>query len=351
MASTDQLATRVRRILAGALPSSVLVHVVPRSQEEAPAFDVIIEAGATSHRFVAGWAGEGWPGDAEELARHVPTIEVAVARKLSDSAKAWLAGRGIGWIDESGDANITRSSGLVLVRDSVRASTSSVRPPRWSGSTLAVAEAVISGITPTVERIETATSMSRNATATGLARLERLGYLDRPEASRGPRSGRRVVDSESLLDGYAAAAAEQRSKQPLVRAHRLWVGDPMRTLRSEIAPALSGSKHRWAVTGVAAAQLIAPYLTEVTTLDLYVDADLMANPGHLATRLGARIVDRGHVIEVRELPTVMTERGPFVDGVRVALPARVYADLRAAGGRWAEAAAHLREEFRAGTAA
>ena len=129
------------------------------------------------------------------------------------------------------------------------------------------------------------------------------------------------------------------------------MGDPVGTLRTEIAPALSGSNHRWAVTGAAASQLIAPYLTDVTTLDLYVDADLMADPARLASRLGARIVERGHVIEVRELPTLMSAKGPRVDSIQVALPVRVYADLLAGGGRWAEAAQHLREEFDAGTAA
>jgi hypothetical protein len=123
------------------------------------------------------------------------------------------------------------------------------------------------------------------------------------------------------------------------------------TLRTEIAPALSDSNHRWAVTGAAASLLLAPYLTEVTTLDLYVDADLMTDPARLALRIGARVVDRGHVIEVRELPTSMSARGPVVDGIQVALPVRVYADLLAAGGRLAEAAQHLREGFHAGTAA
>ncbi|MBW4078641.1 MAG: hypothetical protein HIU84_09080 [Acidobacteria bacterium] len=123
----------------------------------------------------------------------------------------------------------------------------------------------------------------------------------------------------------------------------------MTTLRSEIAPTLSASGHRWAVTGVGASLLLAPYLSDVTTLDFYVDADLMASPRVLESRLGARIVERGHVIEVRELPTLMSEKGPIVEGVRVALPVRVYADLLGIGGRAAEAAEHLREEINVGS--
>ena len=47
----------------------------------------------------------------------------------------------------------------------------------------------------------------------------------------------------------------------------------------------------------------------------------------------------------------MSAKGPVIDGVQVALPVRVYADLTAAGGRSAEAAHHLRETLHVGTTA
>ncbi|NNN20783.1 MAG: hypothetical protein HKL80_02110 [Acidimicrobiales bacterium] len=148
-----------------------------------------------------------------------------------------------------------------------------------------------------------------------------------------------------LLDSYANAAADRRSKQNMLRFHRIWIGDPMETLRTEMAPALLKSNCDWATTGAGASLLMVPYLTEVTRIDLYVDAELMSNPTRLSSLLGARIVEHGQVIEVRELPTVMSVNGPVVEGIQVALPIRVYADLLAAGGRWAEAAQHLREDL------
>lgn len=54
---------------------------------------------------------------------------------------------------------------------------------------------------------------------------------------------------------------------------------------------------------------------------------------------------------MRPLPTPTTVPGPVVDGVHVAAPVRVYADLASLGGRWAEAAQHLREVLELGTAA
>jgi hypothetical protein len=164
-------------------------------------------------------------------------------------------------------------------------------------------------------------------------------------------SSRRVTAAGAFLDAYTAAVAERRSRQAPVRVHRLWTGDPLDTLRAEIAPALDAADAVWAVTGAAASVLLAPYLSDITNLDLYTDPDTMADSPRLAAVLGGRIVEKGHRIEIRELPTPMAASGPVIDGVRVALPVRVYADLAAAGGRSAEAAHHLRETLHAGTAA
>jgi SOS-response transcriptional repressor LexA len=216
---------------------------------------------------------------------------------------------------------------------------------------LAVAEAALSGITPTVESIEKATGLSRHATASALARLEHLGFLERPRALRGPQSARRIANINTFLDTYAKAAAEQRQKQLPVLVHRLWDRDPLDTLAAGIGPALTRANARWAVTGAAASVLLAPYLSDVTTLELYIDVETMSDRKSLASLLGGRIVEKGHRIEIREVPTPMTIKGPVIDGMQVALPVRVYADLRAVGGRWAEAGQHLRETLDVGTAA
>jgi len=350
MTTRTQLATRVRRTLTSVLPPGVRVFVVPRA-DGSPTFDVTVQTGAADHRFLAGWAGKGWPADVEELVRASPGVEIAVAAEFSHNARVLLDQRGIGWIDESGLASITRPSGLIISREPIRESVMSPSPIKWSRSTLAVAEAALSGVTPTVESIEEATGLSRHATAIGLAQLERLGLLARPTARRGPKSGRQIVDYADFLDNYSKVAIERRSRQKVLRFHRLWEGNAVATLRTEIAPALSTLEHHWAVTGTAASQLIAPYLSDVTTLDLYVDPELMSNTQELELRLGARIVQRGQVIEVRELPTLMSEKGPVLDSISVALPVRVYADLLGIGGRSAEAAQHLREELHVGPAA
>lgn len=345
-----QLGTRVRRTLTQVLPKGLRVEVEPRPEASEPTFLVTVAAGKVSHRFRAGWAGEGWPADVRRLTTLAPGLDVVTGSRLSDGSRSLLTERGIGWADESGAADINLPSGLVVVRETSRSIRDREKPLRWAGSVFAAAEAMLSGARPTVMSIEQATKLSRNATATALDRLERLGLLERPDARRGRKSGRRIVDPDALLDAYATAAGTARGRQPVVLIHRLWT-DPVDALRDEIAPALANAGNAWAVTGAAASQLLAPYLTAVTTLELYVDAELFADQARLASLLDGRVVEKGHRIEVRELPTAVSATGPVKEGVRLALPVRVYADLIVAGGRSAEAAHHLRETLHVGTAA
>ena len=350
MPTGDQLPKRIQRILTAALPDGLRVDVQPRPQTTARAYDVTVRAGAGEHRFIAGWAGEGWPADVEQLASLAPDVEVVVATRLSDGARKWVSQAGLGWVDEAGHVEIIRPSGLVISKEPPHARTCQQLPLRWTRATFTVAEAALSGTTPTVDAIERETGLSRNATASVLARLERLGFLDRPDAQRGPMSARHIVDANAFLDVYATAASERRATQTFVLVHRLW-SDPLETLRDSIAPALNNNDVRWAVTGVAASVLLAPYLSDVTTLELYVEQELSTDQSRLASLLGGRVVEKGHRIEARELPTAMSAKGPVIDGVQVALPVRVYADLTAAGGRSAEAAHHLRETLHVGTTA
>ncbi len=350
MGTSEQLAARVGRLFASVIPRGLVADVTPR-QAVGPAFDVVIGAGPVKHRIIVGWAGEGWPSDVERIVHLVPGVEVVAAARLSDGARGWLERHGRGWADETGDADISRISGLVIFRQPSVVRQRHEASSRWTRSTLTAAEAALSGIAPTVEGIERSTGLSRHATANALSRLEEFGYLKRTRALRGPQSARRVINGDGLLDAYAKAAAEQRRKQSPVLVHRLWNSDPLQTLASEVGPALAKADASWAVTSAAASLLLAPYLTDVTVLDLYVDPMTMSDRKRLASLLGGQIVEKGHRIAIWAVPTAMTIKGPVIDGMQVALPVRVYADLKAAGGRWAEASEHLRETLDVGTAA
>ena len=337
--------TRIRRATVSVLPPELQVEVLADTQGETGVFDVSVSTGNHIHHFRAGWAGVGWPADVERLLRSAPTVHVAYAQRFSDGAKEILQQHRIGWIDEAGGANIFLRSGLVLSRDA-RESVVTRRPhgERWTRAMLAATEAILAGTSPRVEAIQESARISRGAAANSLARLEELGLLERRGASRGPTSYREVVDRDRCIDAYVDAAGAFRTKDEVVKIHTV-MREPLESLEHHIAPQFRDNKFRWAVSGVAASMLLAPYLSDFSVVECYVDSDLFSDRGRLAATFNGRIVDRGHRIEVRELPTAHSDHGPRVRGIHVALPARVYADLRATKGRTAEAAEHVREVF------
>ena len=262
------------------------VDVQPRPQTTPRAYDVTVRAGAGEHRFIAGRAGEGWPAD----------VDSSNVRQIWKSSlpPASRMGRGSGSA-RRGSAGSTsrprRNHQTVRSRHLERTDTCADAPganTRWTRATFTVAEAALSGTTPTVTP-SNANWLSRNATAS-VCRAPRTARVSGPtDAQRGPMSARHIVDSNAFLDAYAIAVAERRGTQSSVLVHRLW-SDPLETLRDTIAPALNNNDVRWAVTGVAASVLLAPYLSDVTTLELYVEQELSTDQSRLASLLGGRVV-------------------------------------------------------------
>lgn len=342
MESASKFVPKIRMAVIAVLPLGLDVNVEPQLSGVIPTFDITVRTAAGAQRFGGVWAGKGWPSDVRRAAALAPNADVIFAAKVSEGAQEWLAAEKLGWVDEIGNASVATPTGLVISRQATGKPSVPDAVDRWTTTMLAAAEAILNGAPPTVEAVESATSSSRGAVANALARLERRGLLRRPSHTRGPQSARQIVDVAAFVDEYAVAAAFARSKQKVLKIHCLW-SDPLEEFAADIAPALNRHGVPWAVTGTAASTLLAPYLGSVTTVDLYVDKVLFAEPARLADLVGGRVVDKGHRIEVRELPTPVTAGGPLVNGVRVAVPCRVYADLMAAGGRSAEAGQHLRE--------
>jgi hypothetical protein len=102
----------------------------------------------------------------------------------------------------------------------------------------------------------------------------------------------------------------------------------------------------WAVTGVMGASMLAPYLTETTTGDVYVDAASLPELHNIARSVDIEPLDGGRLV-LRPFPTATSKRlATKTDGIRVAPWPRVYADVRQVGVRGEEAAEHLREVLR-----
>ncbi len=260
---------------------------------------------------------------------------------MSSASRQLLSAAGIGWVDETGAAEIAIST-LVVSRTG--------RPQPTDGlkgrtpAVLAIAEALLCGVRATVSATEEATGLSTGSCTAALRFLTGEGLLV-VDAERGRRSARRVEDADRLLDAYARTARAEPS------GPRLQVGLLGRDLLDELA-ATGRTWDRndvlWAATGAAAASVLAPYLTGVGSVEVYVDADTVAGLEAVATRADLRIIEGGR-LTLRPFPTASVRSlADEVEGSRVAPWPRVYVDLQAEGVRGEEAAEHLREVVHAG---
>jgi hypothetical protein len=94
------------------------------------------------------------------------------------------------------------------------------------------------------------------------------------------------------------------------------------------------------------AAVLAPYLTETTTGDVYVDAASLPELHNIARLVDIEPLDGGRLV-LRPFPTATSKRlATETDGIRVAPWPRVFADVRQVGVRGEEAAEHLREVLR-----
>lgn len=189
--------TRLERAVRAVLPAGGLVITKAVG-------DGRIQVDAAGGRFIATWIGEGWLRDARSaLAAGESRADIVVARRMSPGARSAVAQAGLGWVDESGGAEIALPG--LLVSRSGRPDPKVQRSPRWTRSVVGTAEALLLGTRPTVAEVEAVTGLSAGSATKALAVLTELGLL-RSGAARGRRSAREIDDRDGLLDAYAAAA-------------------------------------------------------------------------------------------------------------------------------------------------
>jgi hypothetical protein len=310
-----------------------LRHVLPRKVDVRDEREAVAVNGTLLR---VSWIGEGWLSDVRELLRYGPERpDVAVAKKMSPGAREALDQASINWVDETGAAEIV--VGPIIV-----AKSGNPKPQKltsWTPAVIAVAEALLCGTKPTVANTKKATELSAGSCTNALRFLTEEKLLT-AEAERGPKSARRIEDFGRLLNSYAAAVAE--SPEPIsVQVGMLW-RDVIAGL-SEIGSRWSVDKRSWACTGTAAAALYAPYLTAVSSAEVYVDADTPAGLESAALEVGLEPMEGGR-LTLRPFPTSAAKTLTTIrEGLRLAPWPRVYADLRVSGVRGEEAAEHLRE--------
>ncbi|MYD78816.1 MAG: hypothetical protein F4239_08025 [Gammaproteobacteria bacterium] len=172
---------RSEAAIAAVLPHSVQIQ---RGREHGYAIDLVIN-GQTIR---AEWLGEGGLRQARELiaeGEHYP--DVAVARRMSPGAREVLSTAGVGWVDETGAAEIVLDS--LIVSKSGHYIKKPKKSPRWTPAVLAVAEALICGGRPTVSTMQEATRLSTGSVTNALRTLMDMSLIS-AEAHRGRNSAR-----------------------------------------------------------------------------------------------------------------------------------------------------------------
>ena len=319
----------------------LLVSVLPPQVEVSTSGPDRVVVNGTE--LIVAWAGEGSLPDVRRVLATGPRRpQLVAARRLSPGARAELSSSGVGWVDESGAAEIAVGS-IVVVRpglvDSARH-----RPPGWTAATEAVAEALLSDISPTVDAVAATTGLSTGSCVTALRTLTDLKLLTHG-AKRGRGSGRRIVDPDRLLDAYATAAAA-RKRPPSLRVGVAWRDVVDATI--DVGKSWTAEGIAWAATGAVASMVTAPHLTNVNTSDVYIAGTSLTDLAHAARAVGLEPMEGGR-LQLICFPTVTTSRLiEEADGMMVAPWPRVFADLRVWGVRGEDLAEHLREIRRRG---
>lgn len=165
-----------------------------------------------------------------------------------------------------------------------------------------------------------------------------------PVASEGTgtRRIRYLTDASALLDLWAE---EDRPRPEQTRTFVLAQGP--RQLVAEIGGKLAARGLGYALTGAAAASLIAPFVTAVPVTEVWVTARAMARS--LPEAVGGEAADNGYNVVFWQAKgdTPLAFRD-HVAGLWLANRFRLYADLRRDPRRGPEQAAHLRQDVKLG---
>lgn len=330
------LSRRLFQALVAALPNSLDLYL-PESDELDS--DQTVRFTLNTNSIRATWIGDGRGLDLEGLLAADSGIDLIVGDHLSRFTRERATEANVSWVDATGAADV-RLPGVVVIKPDTPLSPAPTTPvARWNQSTIGTAEAVLTGVTPTVTSVHEATGLSRGAVTNALRVLTDTGLLT-ATAARGRSSARSVPSLDALLDAYTVAINSKRVGRSL---HVGLVGDLMDGL-ARVGSRWDTAGIGWAATGAAAAHQLAPTLTDISTVTVYVRA---ANPAQLegiADHGDVRAIKGGRLV-LRPFPNPTVDRlAKRVAGIRVVSWPRAYVDVHQDGVRGPDAAAHLREE-------
>lgn len=298
------------------------------------------------------WAGSGWPSELRRVLAKVerpwPRNLLVAARSFSPGSLEELERWDANWLDAAGNVRLSMSPGLLVLRVAPEGRRMIKSDFSWSTSSVSIAERLLSesvggrGVDRIILKdLVDGTGWSAPQVSNVLRAFDEKEWTVRRGPPRGRGVWRELTSPGTLLEAWSAYQAGMRPRRIL--GHKL-TRDPIRFLREELAPRLN-ELGVWAVTGWAGLEIVAPYVSTVPTLQVYLPSELFQQRivDSLFSEMRIRRVDEGGNIEIKESVFPLLVAGRADMDLPVVNFARLYSDLLEIGGRAGDGAEHLRE--------
>ncbi len=267
----------------------------------------------------------------------LPTI--LIADETTGEAREILERHGIGVVDGLGNAHI-ELPGLLLHLEGRRAQRrdAGAAPARLRGKAGVAAQALL--LAPDrewhVHDLAEEAKISKGLAHRVLARLENEKLMTAGGA--GPQRVRRLVDPTALLDLWA----EENVDRPRRTLGYALARSPQQLVH-DLGRGLEAHNIVHAVTGAAAASLVAPFVTAVPIVQVWVAGK--AAPEAVLDAAGAEpVTDGENVVLLQAKDDTALAFREKSDAAWIANRFRLYVDLRGDPRRGREQADHLRQE-------
>lgn len=303
-------------------------------------------------RLIVEMKRSGYPRDVREavyqLRRYLedgpqtpPRVPVLVTDSLSAASREILREEGVGYYDSGGSLFLKAPRVFVLIDKPAGKTAEKVLASAFAGRRALALQAVwsLNGQSFGVNEIAKRADVSAATASEALTVLDRHDWV--ASSGSGPSKVRRLIHPRGLLDAWSA---HQRAAKPLaMRRYYVPGGGDAAHLMDRLDRICRIENCAYAVTGEAAAQTYAPYLSSVSQLVCRLKTGPKADA--VLEDLGARSVRDGWNLGVIDA----TSESEFVftqerDGIRFASPLQTYLDLLQSAGRAPELADHLRAQ-------
>ena len=262
---------------------------------------------------------------------------VVIAREMTDGAREALAAEGIGAIDGLGNIRLELPGLLVRVDGAAQRPRTKTRA-MLSGKSSLIAQAML---LDTERSWHVADLAEHSGVSPALAHrvLQRLGDLEIVTSQgAGPSKRRRLVEPSALFDLWIEEHRDRSRRYPA-----FMLASATDDVAATACRGLETAGVTYALTGAAAIARIAPILTSIPVVEVWLDG--FADPGTVCAEIGADQVTSGpNVVLQQERDDVPLAYRTQRDGVWLANVCRLYIDVRRDPQRGSEQADHLRRQ-------